>query len=248
MGSPDNELGSQPNETRHQVTLTKAFYIGVFEVTQKQWERVTGNWPSYFNNPRYRDERPVEHVSYNAIRGAGEGSKWPATNSVDEASFMGRLRDKTGKAFDLPTEAQWECACRAGTTTALNSGKELTSTENCPNVDEVGRYKGNAGDAAPNGDTDVGTAKVGSKSYKHNRWGLYDMHGNVWEWCLDWHGIYPDTESDPRGATSGSDRLFRGGSWLLCGYYCRSAHRYTFLPSNHNYDIGFRIALPADHQ
>ncbi len=243
MGSPDNELGRHPNQTRHQVTLTQAFYIGVFEVTQRQWERVTGEWPSYFNNNKYRDERPVEQVSYNDIRGAVAGAVWPATNRVDAASFMGRLRAKTGKTVDLPTEAQWEYACRAGTTNALNSGKDLTSAERCPNMAEVGRYKGNSGDCAQNGDTAVGTAKVGT--YPPNSWGLYDMHGNAWEWCLDWRGNYSGTESDPKGVASGSLRVPRGGGWDAGAHYCRSSARGSNTPGTVYGGIGLRVVLPA---
>ncbi len=242
MGSPEGELGRRNDETQHEVTLTKAFYIGVFEVTQKQWERVMGDWPSYFRNPKCRDERPVECVCYNDIRGVNAGEAWPATNSVDAASFMGGLRARTGKAFDLPTEAQWEYACRAGTTTALNSGKNLTSAESCPSLAEVGRYKANSGDGAQKGDTDVGTAKIGS--YPPNAWGLYDMHGNVWEWCLDWYGNYTGPESDPKGSLSGSYRVIRGGSWHDGSSICASAYRYIYrTPSYRTSLFGFRVAL-----
>ncbi len=242
MGSPEGELGRQGNETQHEVTLTKAFYIGVFEVTQRQWERVMGDWPSHFNNEKCRDERPVEMVSYNDIRGVNAGAGWPATNNVDAVSFMGRLRARTGQAFDLPTEAQWEYACRAGTVTALNSGKKLTSEESCPNLSEVGRYKANSGGGAPNGDTRVGTAQAGS--YPPNAWGLYDLHGNVWEWCLDWRGNYSGPESDPKGAASGSGRVFRGGCWFHIAFYCRSAYRLYSYPDYRGINYGFRAVLP----
>ncbi len=247
MGSPQDELGRKGGEMQHEVTLTRPFYIGVFEVTQCQWERVMGDWPSHFSNERCRDGRPVEKVSYNDIRGARDGANWPSSNCVDAASFMGRLRERTGKAFDLPTEAQWEYACRAGTQTALNSGKNLTSTNRCPNVAELGRYKDNSGDGARNGDTKVGTAEVGS--YLPNAWGLYDLHGNVWEWCLDWRGNYPGTESDPKGALSGSYRVYRGGSWNFFGYYCRSAFRDSArYPGSRSYELGFRAVLPPGQQ
>ena len=202
MGSPKDELGRKGDETQHEVTLTKAFYIGVFEVTQKQWERVMGVWPSTFRNPKTRDERPVETVCYNDIRGAVNGANWPATNSVDSASFMGCLRTRTGKLFDLPTEAQWEFACRAGTETALNSGKNLTDKWSCPNMADLGRYNVPEKEA---------TIAVGS--FQPNAWGLYDMHGNVWEWCLDWNGSYSGAETDPKGVLSATCRVFRSGSW-----------------------------------
>jgi formylglycine-generating enzyme required for sulfatase activity len=242
MGSPPDEVGRGGSERQHEVTLTQAFYIGVFEVTQKQWERVMDNWPSRFNNAQCRDTRPVEKVTYNDIRGPRNGTDWPATNSVDTASFMALLRARTGRVFDLPTEAQWEYACRAGTTTALNSGKNLISPRDvCPNLSEVGRYKGNAEKTDSNGGTDTGTAKVGS--YLSNAWGLYDMHGNVREWCLDWRGDYSGTEIDPKGPTSGQRRVHRGGCFNFSANGCRSADRSGDPPDYVCDDIGFRIAL-----
>jgi formylglycine-generating enzyme required for sulfatase activity len=246
MGSPADELGRNGDETQHQVTLSKPFYIGVFEVTQKQWERVMGNWLGYFGNADYRDTRPAECMSYATIRGLNAGAGWPANADVAAISFMGRLRARTGKAFDLPTEAQWEYAGRAGTITALNSGKNLTSWISCPNMDEVGRYRYNGGSADnQNVDPSGGTAKVGS--YLPNRWGLYDIHGNVWEWCLDWYGTYPGTVTDPKGATSGRLRVLRGGCLGQDASVCRVARRRGGWPSSGGYFIlGFRTALPPD--
>jgi formylglycine-generating enzyme required for sulfatase activity len=245
MGSPTGELGRDRNsdETQHQVTLTLDFYIGVFEVTQEQWYRVMGDWPSFFTNATYRDSRPVEKVSYNDIRGSSAGAGWPGSSAVDATSFMGHLRAKTGlTTLDLPTEAQWEYVCRAGTTTALNSGNNLTSIWSDPNMDEMGRYFHNGGSAwTRGGDTKVGTARVGS--YLPNGWGLYDMHGNVWEWCLDWYAsTYPGTVVDPAGAASGSNRVYRGGSWFDHAQYCRSADRNFFLPSFVSVNYGIRVA------
>jgi formylglycine-generating enzyme required for sulfatase activity len=242
MGSPTDELGRYDNETQHQVTLTKDFYVGVFEVTQKQWELVKGSWPSYFTNADCRDSRPVEQVSYDDIRGSSAGAGWPGNNAVDSDSFLGRLQAKTGLDFDLPTEAQWEYACQAGTTTALNSGKNLTSTGSCPNMSEVGRYWFNGGSrSSSGGDTSVGTAKVGS--YLPNQWGLYDMHGNVWEWCLDWYQseLGSSTQIDPRGAAGGSNRVDRGGSLDSNADICRSACRGRFWPSIRFNNVGFRL-------
>ena len=250
MGSPTNELGRYIGENQHEVTLTHPFYMGVFETTQKQWERIAGNWPSFCNTINFRDACPVERVSYIDIRGEGAGTNWPATDIVDANSFMGRLRVRTGKAFDLPTEAQWEYAGRARSTTSLNSGKNLTSTGECPNMSQLGRYLYNGGqvyghEVAPSNTT----VKVGS--YLPNQWGLYDIHGNVWEKCLDWYGGYPGFVTDPKGASSGSSRVFRGGSWCGSGAdNCRVAKR-GFL-SGHFYsdemsasDTGFRIVVCA---
>lgn len=238
MGSPEDELGRYSNETQHEVTLTRAFYIGVFEVTQKQWQLAMGSNPSYYGG----DARPVEHVSYNMIRGTVAGTNWPTDGSVDASSFMGVMRENTGMTFDLPTEAQWEFACRAGTTTALNSGKDLTSTNTCPNVAEVGRYKNNQNDGKggyPSYHTKVG-------SYLPNAWGLFDMHGNVQEWCLDWFGSYEiGSVTNPVGVNTGTYRVARSSSVYYAAYSNRSANRYANSPSFVNYDFGFRLACPV---
>ena len=245
MGSPTDEVGRFSGETQHEVTLTTGFWIGVFEVTQKQYQLVMGSTPSYYNG----DMRPVEGVSYNTIRGSSSGAGWPGSSAVDATSFMGRIRAKTGVAgFDLPTEAQWEYACRAGTTTALNSGKDLTSTTRDANMNEVGRYGYNNGHQGGSKDGKGGYSSnhttVGS--YQPNAWGLYDMHGNVYEWCLDWYGSYSSSAaSDPKGATSGSSRVQRGGSWGGHAQYCRSAIRDNGTPSGANGNYGFRLCCSA---
>jgi len=242
MGSPADELGRQRNEDQRRVTLTQPFYIGVFPVTQRQYELVMGTNPSQHKHDN--SGVPVERVSYDMIRGSGLGARWPASNGVDATSFLGRLRSKTGLPVDLPTEAQWEYACRAGTATALNSGKNLTSATQCPNMAEVGRYLHNHGDGK--GGHGGGTTDVGA--YQPNAWGLYDMHGNVLEWCLDWFveslGTAPAT--DPKGASSGSRRAMRGGGSDndVDASRCRSAMRASYLNSNAlHHNVGFRIVI-----
>ena len=244
MGSSSNELGRGNDETTHRVTLSSEFYIGVFPVTQKQWERVMGNWPSYFNNPSYRDARPVEMISYWDIRGSSVGTNWPATSSVDATSFMGRLRTRTGQGFDLPTESQWEYAGRAGSTTALNSGYDLTSVSADEHMNVLGRCYYNGGSNETQGvDTSLGTAKVGS--YQPNAWGLYDVHGNVSQWCLDWYGIYPGTVNDPNGPLHGGSRVLRGGDFYFGASICRVARRGAYGANRGVVDTGFRVALPS---
>lgn len=243
MGSPVGEVGREPGsskETQHQVTLTEDFYIGVFEITQKQYSLIYGSNPSSYKG----DTRPVEQVSYNTIRGTGStaGAGWPSYgNAVDSGSFLGKLRAKTGKTFDLPTEAQWEYACRAGTTTALNTGKNLTSTDQDSAMAEAGRYYYNKNDGK--GGYSSSHTKVGS--YLPNAWGLYDMHGNVWEWCLDWwvSDLGSSAVIDPKGPNSGSHRVLRGGGWNGHARSCRSANRNYFAPSFNNGDFGFRVVL-----
>ena len=228
MGSPSDENGRSSNEDLHGVVLTKPFYIGVFEVTQKQYELIAGSVPS--SKASSGDKHPVSGVSYTDIRGTVNGIGWPTHNQVDANSFMGRLRSKVNMLFDLPTEAQWEYACRAGTSSALNNGEEITSTSGtCANLGEVAWYYNNAG--APR--------VVGQKLC--NNWGLYDMHGNVNEWCRDYWSSNLGIVGviDPKGASSPSSssnyRVFRGGgydkvdgdSYMGRGYAksCRSASR-----------------------
>ena len=245
MGSPEDELGRDSDEVRHEVTLTKPFYIGVFEVTQRQWELAMGTRPSFFSNPDCYASRPVELVGYSDIRGASAGLGWPATDEVDSWSFLGVLRKKTGLPFTLPTEAEWEYSCRAGAATALNSGLNLVSTNVCPHMAAVGRYYRNGGEFREAAcDTTEGTATVGS--YAPNAWGLYDMHGNVLEWCLDWCEDYPAGAAvDPPGPAVPSGTAMRamrggsvGGEVILCRSAARCAAPETGLTSA---GIGFRL-------
>ncbi len=236
MGSPDTEVGRFSSETQHQVTLTEDFYIGVFPITQKQFFLVYGSNPSNYQG----DTRPVEKINYGILRGESKGAGWPSSNEVDEDSFLGKLRAKTGRDFDLPTEAQWEYACRAGTTTALNTGKNLTWPSQDSAMDEAGRYLSNQKDGR--GGYSEHT-KVGS--YLPNAWGLYDMHGNVRECCLDWYqkDLGNSAVTDPRGPATGTERSDRGGSFFFYAQHCRSATRNKLSPLGSSPFLGGRVAL-----
>ena len=254
MGSPTTEPGrvgqnydTSAREVQHVVTITKPFYIGVFEITQKQYENVMGSNPSQYKGAN----RPVEQVTYEDIRGKTEGAKWPHANSVDEESFMGKLRDKCKEwdsdkqdfakdiegLFDLPTEAQWEYACRAGTTTPFNNGKPCAKDGDLDTqLMLLGRYVSNRGTSQH--------AVVGT--YAPNAWGLYDMHGNVWEWCLDWYQVdvqnIENASVNPVGPANGTNRMGRGGSWNDGARSCRSAFRTGPVPSNVSTGYGFRLS------
>lgn len=219
MGSPSGELGRDGDEKQHHVTISKSFYIAKYPVTQAQYKAVMGNNPSHFKG----DNNPVESVSW-----------FKAKEFCDKLNEVTGSTRPAGYKFDLPTEAQWEYACRAGTTTSLNSGKNITSEYGrCSNLDEVGWYDKNSDDK---------THPVGLK--KPNAWGIYDMHGNVGVWCSDWDGEYPSgISTDPEGPVNGSYRVRRGGSWCSLPGYCRSAFRGVSAPVIENYSLGFRIAL-----
>ena len=219
-------MGDDQSDESHRVTLTKSFYMGLFEVTQKQWELVMGSNPCSSTWYGAGDAYPVHYVSYNMIRGSSEGANWPATNSVDSSSFLGKLRDRTKLDFDLPTEAQWEYACRAGTTTTYSYGDNANG--------DYMWYTGNSEDS---------THEVGTK--KANPWGFYDMHGNVWEWCLDldWNASLMYGE-DPKGSSSGWKRVFRGGCWFHAANLCTSSYRGCNSWTSTANDLGFRLSLP----
>ena len=238
MGSPSDEIGrdtSAYGELQHTVTLTKPYYIGIFETTQRQYELITGSNPADLN---IGQKYPVEQVSYDMIRGNDQGANWPENNNVDSTSFMGVLRAKTGLTFDLPTEAQWEYACRATTTTALNSGKDLTNASVCPNMAEVGRYTHNTNDGKGNNFVEPG-------QYLVNNWGVFDMHGNLAELCLDYYADYSssDAVTDPVGPSTGTLRVKRGGSWQDIASECRSARRVGVDSNFHNQGTGFRVVV-----
>ncbi len=219
MGSPFSEQGRYDDELRHTVTLTKGFYMGAAEVTQEQWKKIMGNNPSTFKN--CGSDCPVEQVSWN-----------------DCQEFILHLnRHEKTRRFRLPTEAEWEYACRAGSGLAFANG-DITETK-CgydPNLDTIGWYCGN---------TEEKTQPVAKKG--PNAWGLYDMHGNVWEWCQDWYGEYKlGHVADPKGPASGSGRVFRGGGWGLNARTCRSAFRDKYAPDLKCKFLGFRLARDAE--
>ena len=231
MGSPTTEAGRDVGETQHQVTLTNGFYLGKYEVTQTQYETVmtgsSGNpkpsrWPN--NN-----DRPVENVSWNDIQ-----VFLSRLNDMEEAA--GRL--PAGWKYVLPTEAQWEYACRAGTTTAYSWGNDINSSRANYNWDGGGE----------DGSDFKQTREVGQ--YGPNPWGFFDMHGNVWEWVSDFTDQYKGgSQTNPEGPASGWYRVRRGGSWWSQGSHQRSAVRTSIPPTHRLYDVGFRLAfqaMPAD--
>ncbi|MDD3587435.1 MAG: formylglycine-generating enzyme family protein, partial [Thermoguttaceae bacterium] len=216
MGSPETEKGRSRSETQHEVTLSRGFWLLESEVTQEMWESVMGNNPSSFKGAKL----PVEKVSW-------EESK----------KFCEELSTLSGESMRLPSEAQWEYACRAGTSSPYSFGGALNGDKaNC------------------NGNYPYGTTEEGKylkrtremKSYSPNAWGLYDMHGNVWEWCQDWYGDYPNLSvTDPTGQDSGSSRVLRGGGWSDDAGDCRSAYRDGNDPGYRRIVLGFRLALSS---
>ena len=207
MGSPEAEVGRVNNQLQHEVTLTKPYYMGKYELTQEQYEAVMGNNPS---KGTIGAKLPVTDVSWE-----------------DCQEFIKKLNAKTKGGYRLPTEAEWEFACRAGTSTAYSFGNVITPKD--ANYDDLG-----IGD----------TVAVGS--YKPNAFGLYDMHGNVWEWCEDWEADYPKgAVIDPKGPAKGEDRVLRGVSVLSDASNARSSYRTGFTPSDRGDDGGFRLARTA---
>jgi formylglycine-generating enzyme required for sulfatase activity len=206
MGSPDSEGYS--DETQHEVTITKPYYIGIYTVTQEQYEALMGVNPSHFKGP----QNPVEQVSWD-----------------DAVAFCKKASEKAGKRFRLPTEAEWEYACRAGSKTRFSFGDDFNG------VGDYAWYTGNS---------ERTTHPVGQK--KPNAFGVYDMHGNVFEWCSDWCASIPNGElTDPAGPDSGGSRVHRGGCWGASSPFCRSARRDSDPPGFCIYYLGFRVVVDS---
>jgi uncharacterized repeat protein (TIGR02543 family) len=254
MGSPATEPNRGSNETQHSVTLTKGFYMGKYQVTQELYQMVMGSNPSRFtSNPaagEVQAKRPVEQVSWYAalvfcnklsmmegltpvysISGSTNPANWGAVPTNGNATWNAVTMNNSANGYRLPTEAEWEYACRAGTTTAYNTGASIS--------DNTGWYTSNSGNM---------THEVGKKPA--NAWGLYDMHGNVWEWCWDWYGsnYYTDAGAgtNPAGPTSGSNRVERGSSWNHPDAQgLRSSYRDYYGPEFRYDSFGFRVVRLA---
>jgi formylglycine-generating enzyme required for sulfatase activity len=215
MGSPKEEEGRKTNETHHKVTLTKGFYMGVYTMTQEEWQAVMGKNPSIFKGEK---NLPVEAVSWE-----------------DCQEFIKKLRDKDKKPYRLPSEAEWEFSCRAGTTTPFYFGETISTDQ-----------------ANYNGDYTYGDGKKGKwrdkttpvGSFPANAWGLHDMHGNVWQWCQDNYGVYLQKDViDPQSVSTRQLRVLRGGSCNFSPESCRSAFRGRLGPDRHDGTIGFRLCF-----
>jgi len=216
----------------HEVLITRAFMMSRTQVTMKQYRVVMGCNPSRFRGP----DMPVEQVSwYDAVKFCNELSRLEGLDPCYSGSGSSMVCDFEAGGYRLPTEAEWEYACRAGTETDFHTGN-MTHPEDeplDPALDRAGWYDGNS---------EGGTHPVGRK--EANDFYLYDMHGNVWEWCWDWNAndYYASSPAeDPRGPVSGSSRVLRGGSWRDFARFCRSAYRNDFLPDYRYYDYGFRV-------
>jgi formylglycine-generating enzyme len=209
MGSPSGETGREDQEVQHDVRLSKPFWLGAFEVTQGEWQRVTGGNPSWFAGGDAR--LPVENVTLGDVN-----------------RFLEQLHELSpANSFRLPTEAEWEYACRARTTTAHSTGPELTPSDAnialTPEQAASGR-----------------TMPVGS--FEPNEWGLYDMHGNVWEWTADEHCPYSAAGTTDPALRCGSPlHVIRGGSWYFGADSARCALRYTHRPQDRGFSLGFRV-------
>ena len=241
MGSPEDEVGRFDNETPHLVTLS-AFYLAKHEVSQKEWQDLMGTtlrqiaeengWDLYGEG----DDHPMYYVNWNdAVAYCNQMSQRDGLTPAYTIRGRRVTWNKNADGYRLPTEAEWEYACRAGTETPFSTGRNITARQ--ANYDGEHPYNGNA-----KGRNREETTPVGS--FPANPWGLFDMHGNVSEWCWDWYDDFYDTwpQTNPAGASSGSARVFRGGSWVNYGRYLRSAYRNRNYPTFQDRRVGFRVA------
>ena len=251
MGAPANEPGqktrdgvvtdTETTETPHLVTLTDDYYIGIYPLTYRQYVCING-WISVVANASAGDDRyPRDNISYDELRGGG----WPAGgHTVTENSFLAQMRAKTGVDFDLPTEAEWEYACRAGTGTGFNNGLEVTGMISSASLDPLAWYNGYDGPDKP------GNVAHAVGLLQPNAWGLYDMHGGIWEWCLDWVAgsdgtIGANTETEnPIGLITGYYRAIRGGCFATDAHKCRSGFRGGKTPATRDAYRGVRLVCP----
>ncbi|MCE5328363.1 MAG: formylglycine-generating enzyme family protein [Planctomycetaceae bacterium] len=217
MGSPQNEFGRDGDEDPHEVTLTWPFYMAACEISQELFQAVMGKNPSQVRGPAL----PVTNVTWTAAE-----------------EFCKKLSQISGRQVLLPTEAQWEYACRAGTKGPFNFGDTVKAEQACYDA----RYAYGLGTLIV--DEGRGEAKLAAvNSYKPNAWGLYNMHGNVAEWCRDWQGPYAAAAKDPSGPANGDRRVLRGGSWKTRPAFCRSANRDAAAPDHSSAAIGFRVIV-----
>jgi len=233
IGSPESEPERRSDEVQRQVTIS-SFYMGMYPVTQKEYEEVMGTNPSNFRG----DNLPVEMVSwFNAIEYCNRRSLLEGLTPAYIVDGTNVTWNKDANGYRLPTEAEWEYACRAGTTTPFNTGENITTDQ--------ANYNGTPYNNNVRGDDRRRTTPVGT--FAANLWGLFDKHGNVWEWCWDWYGRYAaGDQTDPIGPATGSNRVLRGGSWYNGGQIIRSAYRGAHTPSHRFSNGGFRLARNAN--
>ncbi len=233
MGSPTSEAGREKDESQHRVTVSD-FTMGKYEVTQREYRKAMGSNPSQFRG----DDLPVENVTW------FEAVQYCNARSVREGlapAYTIRGQDvrwnRAASGYRLPTEAEWEYACRAGTTSPFSTGANITTDQ----ANYYGTYPYN--DAA-RGEYRQKTVPV--RSFAPNPWGLHNMHGNVWEWCWNWYGSYAGgDQADPAGASSGAFRVYRGGGWNDFGRHLRCAYRATSPPPSRAGNLGFRLVRNA---
>jgi formylglycine-generating enzyme required for sulfatase activity len=217
MGSSEKEAGRHPNETSHRVTISESFYLGRFEVTQNEYEKVTGTNPSTLKGSQH----PVETLDWeDAVAFCRKLSEFPEEKAV-------------GRVYRLPTEAEWEYGCRAGSETPFSFGESAKLLHDHAWYEENSKNQHHP---------------VGEK--RPNQWGLYDMQGNVCEWCNDWYGDYPsEAVIDPQGPIRGSERVIRGGSWMVANeLHFRSSQRSNYVPKDRSVLLGFRVVLKTRSQ